>query len=155
MAFKIKRFISPLHIEEDPRKPAAKKSKAAKKEHHPGYKPLGDAQKMKGNSFEAQALNTINAKAQNKIKAKHKQDDLNTRFVKKGETLGLGHKVVGINKKTGDYFTRKGNRATVYKTSRRDAQRYSASIGKGYTPKITQTKIKHGYDSAGGIIERK
>ena len=30
MAFKIKRFISPLHIEEDPKKPAEKKPKAAK-----------------------------------------------------------------------------------------------------------------------------
>ena len=30
MAFKIKRFISPLHIEEDPRKPAAKKPKPIK-----------------------------------------------------------------------------------------------------------------------------
>jgi hypothetical protein len=30
MAFKIKRFISPFHIEEDPKKPAEKKPKAAK-----------------------------------------------------------------------------------------------------------------------------
>ena len=30
MAFKIKKFISPLHIEEDPKKPAKKKPKAAK-----------------------------------------------------------------------------------------------------------------------------
>jgi len=30
MAFKIKKFISPLHIEEDPKKPAEKKPKAAK-----------------------------------------------------------------------------------------------------------------------------
>jgi hypothetical protein len=30
MAFKIKRFISPLHIEEDPKKPNSEKPKAAK-----------------------------------------------------------------------------------------------------------------------------
>jgi hypothetical protein len=29
MAFKIKRFISPLHVEEDPKKPEIKKPKAA------------------------------------------------------------------------------------------------------------------------------
>jgi hypothetical protein len=30
MAFKVKRFISPLHAEEDPKKPEIKKPKAAK-----------------------------------------------------------------------------------------------------------------------------
>ncbi len=146
----------PLYITGDdpsgPGKPKAAES--SKKPSLPGYQPLGDADKMKGNSVEAQAFNTINTRAQEKVKAEHKQRDLDTKSVKVGDKFHIGHKVVGINEKTGDVFSRKGNRATVYKTSRRDAQRYSRSIGQGYTAHFTPRKIKHGYNSAGNLFER-
>lgn len=141
---------------DDPAGPSSPKAtKSSKKPGLPGYQPLGDADKMKGDSVEAQALNTINAKAQEKIKAEHKQRDLDTRSVKIGEKIGMGYKVVGINPKTGDVFSRKGNRSTVYKTPRREAQRYSQSIGQGYSVPITTEKIKYGYDSSGNIFEVK
>jgi hypothetical protein len=147
----------PIYLtSDDPAGPSSPKAtKSSKKPGLPGYQPLGDADKMKGDSVEAQAFNTINAKAQKKIKADHKQRDLATKSVKIGDKFGMGHKVVGINSKTGDVLSRKGNRSTVYKTSRRDAQRYSRSIGKGYSAPITPQKIKYDYDSDGSIIEVK
>jgi len=136
-----------------PAKPKAIES--SKKPGLPGYQPLGDADKMKGNSVEAQAFNTINARSQKKMKEEHKQRDLNTKSVKVGDNFNIGHKVVGIDEKTGDVFSRKGNNVQVYKSSRRDAQRYARSIGQGYTAKFTPQKIKHGYNSAGNLFERK
>lgn len=147
----------PIYLtSDDPAGPSdPKATESSKKPRLPGYQPLGDADKMKGNSVEAQALNTINAKAQKKIKAEHKQRDLDTRSVKIGDKFGIGHRVVAINTKTGDVLSRKGNRSTVYKTPRRDAQRYSRSVGKGYTAPINPQKIKYDYDSDGSIIEVK
>lgn len=137
----------------EPGKP--KETESSKKPGLPGYQPLGDADKMKGNSVEAQAFNTMNARSQKKIKAEHKQRDLNTKSVKVGDSFSIGHKVVGIDPKTGDVFSRKGNNVQVYKSSRRDAQRYSRSIGQGYTAEFTPRKIKHGYNSDGSLFERK
>ena len=149
------RGLSP-NLLEDPAGPAKPKAtESSKKPGLPGYQPLGDADKMKGNSVEAQAFNTINDRSQKKIKAEHKQRDLNTKSVKVGDSFNIGHKVVGIDEKTGDVFSRKGNRSTVYRSSRRNAQRYARSIGKGYTAQFTPQKIKHGYNSAGNIFERK
>jgi len=147
----------PIYLtSDDPTGPSnPKATKSSKKPSLPGYQPLGDADKMKGNSVEAEAFNTINAEAQKKIKAEHKQRDLDTRSVKIGDKFGVGHKVVAINPETGAVLSRKGNRSTVYKTSRRDAQRYSRSIGRGYTAPINPQKIKYDYDSAGNIFERK
>ena len=152
MAFKITRFIpaSPLSMTDpkDPKDP--KNPKTEKKQHRPGYKPLGDADKMEGNSVEAQAINTINTKTQNKMKADHLKADKNTTFPKIGDPLGLGHKIIGEDKKSGDYFTRRDGKLPVYRVTRQNA----GANARQSLVKISPRKIKHAYNTDGSIYER-
>ena len=148
MAFKIQRFISPLRIEEDPRNP-----KTEKKKHYPGYKPLGDADKMRGDSVEAQALNTINTKAQNKIKSEHKKKDLSLKFPTKGQRIGRkGFKIVGSNSTSGNVYVRKPGKLPVMEITR---ENLASNIKSKGMVKLNYQNMKHSYNSTGDIIKRK
>lgn len=138
----------------DPNKPEApKKPKSAKKEHYAGYKPVGDADKMKGNSVEAQAFNVINTKAQNEIKAKHKKEDLEINFPTKGKRIGRkGFEVVGSNKTSGNVYVRRPGKLPVKEITRKNLASNLKSKG---MVKLNYLDMKHGYDSAGNIIKRK
>lgn len=157
MAFKIKRFISPLRIEEDPKNPKTeenpKNPKTEKKQHYPGYKPLGDADKMEGNSAEAQALNTINTRAQNKIKSKHKEEDLNLKFPTKGQRIGRkGYKIIDTDSISGNVYVRKPGKLPVMEITRKNLAQNIKSKG---MVKLNYQEIKHDYNRTGNIIKRK
>lgn len=78
-----------------------------------------------------------------------KKAGTNTKSVKVGDKFKLNHKVIGVDKKTGDVFSRKESNSQVYRTSGRDAQRYARTRAAQFTPR----KIKHGYDRDGNIYE--
>ena len=131
----------------DPRNP-----KTEKKQHYPGYEPLGDADKMKGNSAEAQALNTINTRAQNKIKSEHKEKDLNLKFPTKGQRIGRkGYEIVGSNSTSGNVYVRKPGKLPVMEITRKNLASNIKSKG---MVKLNYQKMKHGYNSGGDIIKR-
>ena len=116
-----------------------------------GYVPLADAEKMPGNSANAQALNTMNARDNKVMKADHLKADKNTKFPKIGDQLGLGHKIIGEDKESGDYFTRKPGLLPVYRVTRQNA----ASNARQSLVKISNRKIKHAYNKDGSLYERK
>jgi|TARA_R110002050_G_scaffold32478_2_gene83622 hypothetical protein len=131
----------------DPRNP-----KTEKKQHYPGYKPLGDADKMKGNSAEAQALNTINTRAQNKIKSEHKEKDLSLKFPTKGQRIGRkGYEIVGSDSTSGNVYVRKRGKLPVMEITR---QNLASNIKSKGMVKLNYQNMKHGYDSDGNIIKR-
>lgn len=139
---------SPVKAVGDPRNP-----KTEKKQHYSGYKPLGDADKMKGNSAEAQALNTINTRAQNKIKSEHKKKDLSLKFPTKGQRIGRkGYEIVGSNSTSGNVYVRKPGKLPVMEITRKNLASNIKSKG---MVKLNYQKMKHGYNSAGDIIKRK
>jgi hypothetical protein len=93
----------------------------------------------------------MNARDNKIMKANHLKADKNTKFPKMGDTLGLGHKVVGEDKETGDYFTRKDGKLPVYRVTRQNA----GTNARQSLVKISNRKIKHGYNKDGSLYERK
>jgi|SaaInl59LU_5_DNA_1037362.scaffolds.fasta_scaffold00605_11 hypothetical protein len=133
-----------LHSEDhkDPNEPSAEKK------HHPGYKPP-TLTSYSDKSIEAQIANQVNKRDFEKSASKHKQNDLNTRFPRKGEKLG-NYKVASIEGQTGDYFVRGEENSNVYRVSRRDAKKLVNN--RGYQANFRP--IKHGYNKQGKMYER-
>jgi hypothetical protein len=107
---------------------------------------------MKGNSAEAQALNTINTRAQNKIKSEHKEKDLSLKFPTKGQRIGRkGYEIVGSDSTSGNVYVRKRGKLPVMEITR---QNLASNIKSKGMVKLNYQNMKHGYDSDGNIIKR-
>jgi len=130
MAFKIKRFISPLHIEEDKGKDKPSANKPTKK------KVIKKTTKIKPST-----------------KSEHKKKDLSLKFPTKGQRIGRkGYEIVGSNSTSGNVYVRKPGKLPVMEITRKNLASNIKSKG---MVKLNYQKMKHGYNSAGDIIKRK